>query len=601
MAFKWQHPEWLWIGPALFVAVLLAAVLFHRWRNGMWKKLGLEEQVSTLTTGAKGSIRFFTRYTVLALALGCAGLSVANLQMGGQKQLIQRRGADVVFALDVSRSMWAEDIAPSRLDKAKLLISKTIDGLGGDRVGVVAYAGSAYPALPITTDYAAAKMALASADPDQVPSQGTNLSAALEYAQEYFKPASPAGRFIIVLTDGEDHEFSTSPINPELPVNVLVVGVGTNIGGPIPMSKGRNGTTYKKDNNGEVVITKRDDVVLREITNLLGAQYADGNATESALANIKAFIEDGEKSDIQEEIAMNYDSQFMWFLYPVLLFLLLYLLLPQRVGGVALIVALFGFNMAQGQNLHTYGQEVRKGNEAFKNGQWEDAAVAYDAASEQQPDTFIPKFNTGTALMQGGDAEGAAQALVDATQSTENPSQQSDALYNLGNLLMDAGQFQEAAGAYIESLKRQPNRTDAVYNLNRALEQQKQQEQQQDQNQDQQQDQDQENGEKQEKSDHPNEQPQEENEDQDNSKKNQDQQGDGDKGEQDPSQQPQEDEQGEKGEQNKPKEGGETTAKMTPEEIKGLLEAIQRAEAKTAEKMNAKKAKGKKKSGEKDW
>lgn len=601
MAFKWQHPEWLWIGPALFVAVLLAAVLFHRWRGGVWKKLGLEEQGSTLTTGGKGSMRFFTRYTLLALALGSAGLSVANLQMGGQKQLVQRQGADVVFALDVSRSMWAEDIAPSRLDKAKLLISKTIDGLGGDRVGVVAYAGSAYPALPITTDYAAAKMALASADPDQVPSQGTNLSAALEYAQDYFNPASPAGRFIIVMTDGEDHEFSTSPINPELPVNILVVGVGTNMGGPIPMSKGRNGTTYKKDNSGEVVITKRDDAVLQEITNLLGAQYADGNATESALATIKAFIEEGEKSDIQEEIAMNYDSQFMWFLYPALFFLLLYLLLPQRVRGVALIVALLGLNTAQGQNLHTYGQEVRKGNEAFENGKWEEAAAAYDAASAQQPDAFIPKFNKGTTLKQAGDAEGAAQALVEAAQSTQDPLQQSDALYNLGNLLMDAGQFQEAAGAYIESLKRQPNRPDAVYNLNRALEQQKQQEQQQDQEQDQDQDQDQEKDEEQEKSDNPNEQPQDEQEDQDNSKKDQDQQGDGDNGEQDPSQQPQEDEQGEEGEQNKPKEGGETTAKMTPEEIKGLLEAIQRAEEKTAEKMNAKKAKGKKKSGEKDW
>ena len=296
---------------------------------------------------------------------------------------------------------------------------------------------------------------------------------------------------------------------------------------------------------------------------------------------------------------MNYDSQFMWFLYPALFFLLLYLLLPQRVRGVALIVALLGLNTAQGQNLHSYGQEVRKGNEAFENGKWEEAAAAYDAASAQQPDAFIPKFNKGTTLKQAGDAEGAAQALVEAAQSTQDPLQQSDALYNLGNLLMDAGQFQEAAGAYIESLKRQPNRPDAVYNLNRALEQQKQQEQQQEQ--DQEQDQEQEKDEEQEKSDNPNEQPQDEQEDQDNSKKDQDQQGDGDNGEQDPSQQPQEDEQGEEGEQNKPKEGGETTAKMTPEEIKGLLEAIQRAEEKTAEKMNAKKAKGKKKSGEKDW
>ena len=608
MGFKWQHPEWLWIGPALFTAVLLAAILFHRWRSGIWKKLGLEEQGGTLATGAKGSMRFFTRYTLLALALGCAGLSVANLQMSGQKQTIQRQGTDIVFALDVSRSMLAEDIAPNRLEKSKLLISKAIDRLGGDRVGVVVYAGSAYPALPITTDYAAAKMALSNADPDQVPSQGTNLSDALEFAQDYFNPLSPAGRFIIVLTDGEDHEFSKAPIDPELSVNILVVGVGTAAGGPIPIEKGRNGTTFKKDKSGEVVITRRDDAVLQKITNVLDAQFVDGNIIESALQNISSFIAEGEKSDIQEEISMNYDSQFMWFLYPSLFFLLLYLLLPQRVRVAAMIVAMLGLNSVEGQNLHAYGQEVRKGNEAYENEQWEDAVEAYDAASELQPDAFIPKFNKGTALMQKGDMEGAAQALRSASQLTEDELQQSDALYNLGNVLMDDGKFEEATSAYIESLKRNPNRPDAIYNLNRALEQVKKQEKQQEQEQEgqqqekqQEQEQEREQEKEQEKSDNPNEQPQEEQEDQKNSKKDQDQQGDGDKGEQDPGQQPQDDDQGKEVEQNKPEEGGESTAKMTPEEIKGLLEAIQRAEEKTAEKINAKKVKGGKKSGEKDW
>lgn len=599
MAFKWQHPEWLWIGPALFVAVLLAAILFHRWRGGVWKKLGLEEQGGALTTGAKGSMRYFTRYTLLALALGCAGLSVANLQMGGQKQTVQRQGADVVFTLDVSRSMLAEDIAPNRLEKSKLLISKAIDRLGGDRVGVVVYAGSAYPALPITTDYAAAKMALASAHPDQVPSQGTNLSDALEFAQDYFNPMSPAGRFIIVLTDGEDHEFLNSPIDPELSVNILVVGVGTTSGGPIPIAKGRNGTTFKKDKSGEVIITRRDDAVLQNITNVLDAQFIDGNMTESALQNISGFIAEGEKSDIQEEISMNYNSQFIWFLYPSLFFLLFYLLLPHRVRVAALILALLGIHSVEGQNLHAYGQEVRTGNEAYEKEQWADAAEAYDVASELQPDAFIPKFNEGTALMQKGDMEGAAQALVEASQITEDPLQQSDALYNLGNLLMDAGQFKEAMGAYIESLKRSPNRSDAMYNLNRALEQLKEQEQQQEQEQKEGQEEEQE--EEQEKSDNPNEQPQEEQEDQNNSKKDQNQQGDGDTDQEDPGQQPEDDDQGTEGQQNKPEEGGESTAKMTPEEIKGLLEAIQRAEEKTAEKINAKKVKGGKKSGEKDW
>lgn len=596
MDFKWQHPELLWIGPTIFIAVIVAAIVFHRWRNSVWTKLGLQESNGNLTTASKGSIRFFTRHTLLAFALGCAGLSLANLQMGGQKQLVKRQGADVVFALDVSRSMWAEDIAPSRLDKAKLLISRTIDNLSGDRVGLIAYAGNAYPALPITTDYAAAKMALSNADPAQIPTQGTNLAAALDFAADYFNPSSPAGRFIIVFTDGEDHEFTTTSIDSELPINILVVGIGTAAGGPIPMSKGRNGTSYKKDNDGNVVITRRDDAELQIITNLMGAKYVDGNVTETTLTIIKSFIEEGEESDIQEEIAMNYDSQFMWFLYPSLFFLLLYLLLPQKVRGVALILTLLSMNTLQGQNLHAYGQDIRKGNEAFENGAWEEAASAYDLAGDEQPDAFIPKFNKGTALIESGDIEGSGKALLEALQATEDPILQSDALYNLGNLLMQTGNFKEATGAYIESLKRNPNRSDAVYNLNRAMEKQKEQEKEQQQNKNKPEDQEEEN-----KADNPNEQPQDEQENQENSKKEQDQQGDGDTGDQDPSQQPQENKQGEQNEQNKPQEGGEASIKMTPEEIQGLLEAIQRAEEKTAEKVNTKKAKGKKTSGEKDW
>ena len=145
MVFKWQHPELLWLGPVLFFTVLLAAVVFHRWRKNAWSKLGLDFKEEKKRFG---SIRFFTRHVFLALALLFLGMSLANLQMGGQKQKVNRKGTDVIFALDVSRSMLAEDIAPSRLDKAKLLISRSLEMLSGDRVGIVAYAGSAYPALP---------------------------------------------------------------------------------------------------------------------------------------------------------------------------------------------------------------------------------------------------------------------------------------------------------------------------------------------------------------------------------------------------------------------------------------------------------------------
>ncbi|NBU52661.1 MAG: tetratricopeptide repeat protein [Chitinophagia bacterium] len=355
--------------------------------------------------------------------------------------------------------------------------------------------------------------------------------------------------------------------------------------------KKNNGTSYKKDNDGQVVITKRDDAVLQDITGILGARYIDGNRTDEAIRSIMEFIEEGEKSDIKEEIAMNYDSQFMWFLYPAILFLLTYILLPHRVRAIAIILCLVSFNNAQGQNMHRYGSEVRQGNDSYENEEWLEAVSSYDKAAVEQPDEFIPKFNRGTALMKAGDLQGAAQSFMDAAQSTENASDQSDAYYNLGNLLMEAGQYQEAAGAYIESLSRQPKRKDAIYNLNRAIEQLRQQEQQE-------QDQDEQSNED---SNNPNEEPQEEQPDQDNSKKDQNEQSDGEDNTEESNPESQQDDQGNEGEQPEPSEGGEEKVKMTPEEIKGLLEAIQRAEEKTAEKMNAKKVKGKKKSGEKDW
>ena len=234
MEFKWQHTEWLYAAPLLLLVVIISAVFFQRWRHKVWRILGLSDR-SQHASAALSKARFYTRYTFLAVAVAFLCISLANLQMSGQTTQVKRQGADVVFALDVSRSMLAEDLTPSRLEKAKLLISRTVDQLGGDRVGIIAYAGSAYPALPITTDYAAAKMALRAASPDAVPSQGTNLAAALAYATDYFNPASPAGRFVIVLTDGEDHEDLTAgSADPALPVQTMLVALGTTSGGPIP-------------------------------------------------------------------------------------------------------------------------------------------------------------------------------------------------------------------------------------------------------------------------------------------------------------------------------------------------------------------------------
>src|SRR6056300_945462 len=608
MEFKWQHTEWLYAAPLLLLVVIISAVFFQRWRHKVWQILGIHER-SERTVASLSAARLYTRYTLLAVAVAFLCISLANLQMSGQTAQVKRQGADVVFALDVSRSMLAEDLTPSRLEKAKLLISRTVDQLGGDRVGIIAYAGSAYPALPITTDYAAAKMALRAASPDAVPSQGTNLAAALAYATDYFNPASPAGRFVIVLTDGEDHEDLTAgSADPALPVQTMLVALGTTSGGPIPISRTSRGTTFKKDKNGEVVITKRDIEKLSSIGSSLDATVIDGNNTESTLKAIQDFIAGGDKADINEEVALNYESQFQWFLFPALFVLALYLLLPahtgRRVKASLLVVFVLVYSPAmhaqeadslvvgntEDWTKHDYGKRIREGNEKFEAGDLSGAAQAFAEAATAEPDAFEPLYNLGSTLMAAGEAEQAASVLLKSAQNTEDPGTKSNALYNAGNAFMAAEKYQEAVGAYAESLRKNPLQNDAMYNLNRALEKLKQQQQ-----------------ENQEEQEDEQDQEQEENPEDDESKKDEpqdDQQGESDQGD------PQDEQQNDQGEpkdedggseKNEPKEGGEAKAKMTPEQIKGLLEAVQRAEEKTAEKMTAKKAKGKKKSGEKDW
>ena len=611
MEFKWQHPELLWLGPALFVLVLLVAILFHRWRKKAWITLGLDARVERRKFGA---LRYFTRHALLALAALFLGLSLANLQMGGQKQKVNRKGTDVIFALDVSRSMQAEDIAPSRLDKAKLLISRSLNTLKGDRVGVVAYAGSAYPALPITTDYVAAKMALSAASPDAVPSQGTNLAAALDYAFGYFNPASPAGRFVVVFTDGEDHESLAGLELPDFPVEILIVGLGTQSGGPIPVQKSSRGVTYKKDKNGEVVITKRDERMLSSIMEELGANYLDGNRTEQAVKGIDDFISKGEKADISEEIAIDYDPQFHWFILPAVLFLFLYLILPTKVGSPfkygPLIFLLFA-QTAFGQQPDTsavlapisgtaweYNQAVNRGKTLKENGDLPGASKELLDAVQMNPDGFEGWYNLGSTLIEGGMAKEGEAALKESITKAQTDTQLSNALFNLGDAAFDGERYDEALNYYKESLLRDPDRKDAQYNFSRAYE--RLQQQRQEQNQEQQEKEDQKEPPKSDKDD-----PQEENPQDENSQDKQNQQDqsgqDGDQNKDEQENEKGDPENGENMEQNEPEKKGESTAKMTPEEIKGLLEAIQRAEEKTAEKVTAKKAKGKKKSGEKDW
>ena len=246
--------------------------------------------------------------------------------MGSKLKTVKREGVDVVFALDVSRSMLAEDIAPNRLEKAKQIISKTIDNLGSDRIGIIIYAGNSYPLLPITTDHAAANMFLQNANPDLVSSQGTAINEALELAGTYYNNDEQTNRFLIIISDGEDHQEETKQVAQNLSnngVKVYTIGVGTEKGAPIPIRLNGDMIGYKKDNKGETVITKRNSEVLQNIADIANGTYLDGNVTENPVKEISDILANAQKSEFETKQFSDYKDQFQWFLGIGIFFLLL--------------------------------------------------------------------------------------------------------------------------------------------------------------------------------------------------------------------------------------------------------------------------------------
>ncbi|MDN3618314.1 VWA domain-containing protein [Polaribacter undariae] len=311
--------------PAMIVVFLL--VLW--WKKRTQKKFA---DLNLLQSLAPNSSTFKSVLKLVFLLLGITFLVIAlvNPKMGTKLQTVKREGVDIVFALDVSKSMLAEDIAPNRLEKAKQIISKTIDKLGSDRVGIIIYAGNAYPLLPITTDHAAANMFLQNANPDMVSSQGTDINGALELAKTYYNNDEQTNRFLIIISDGEDHQEETKQVAQTLTeegVKIYTIGVGTENGGPIPMRVNGSMIGYKKDNKGETVITKRMPDVLQGIADAANGSYIDGNITEKPVTVIADIIANAEKSEFETKQFSDYKDQFQWFVAIGLLFLLIDILL----------------------------------------------------------------------------------------------------------------------------------------------------------------------------------------------------------------------------------------------------------------------------------
>ena len=307
------------------IAVLLVAYLFVAlWKKRKQKSFAdavLLERLSPEVSPFKAVLK------VLTIAIGLSFLIIAlvNPKMGTKLKTIKRQGVDVVFALDVSKSMLAEDIAPNRLEKSKQIISKIIDKLGSDRVGIIIYAGNAYPLLPITTDHAAAKMFLQNADPDMVSSQGTAINEALKLAKSYYDDDDQTNRYLFVISDGEDHQENVSYIAEEATkegIKIYAIGVGTSKGGPIPLKREGTLIGYKKDRKGEVVITKLNDKTLKTIASDGNGEYLYGVNTSKTVDYIDELLLAADKKEFETKQFSDYKDQFQWFIGFGLLFLI---------------------------------------------------------------------------------------------------------------------------------------------------------------------------------------------------------------------------------------------------------------------------------------
>ncbi len=322
--YRLEEPMYFYLF-AIIPVIVVVFLLVLWWKKQTQKKFAnafLLEKLAPNSSIFKSTLKL----VFLLIGLSFLIISLVNPKMGTKLKTIKREGVDVVFALDVSKSMLAEDIAPTRLEKAKQIISKIIDNLGSDRVGIIIYAGNAYPLLPITTDHGAAKMFLQNASPDLVSSQGTAINEALILAKTYYNNDEQTNRFLIIISDGEDHQKETKQVAQNIAnegIKVYTIGVGTEKGGPIPIKINGSLIGYKKDRKGETVITKRKVEVLQGIANASNGSYIDGNKTDKPVKIITNIITNAQKTEFETKQFSDYKDQFQWFIGLGLLFLIL--------------------------------------------------------------------------------------------------------------------------------------------------------------------------------------------------------------------------------------------------------------------------------------
>ena len=317
----------------LIIPIMIIGFLFLKtWKKNIQKKYISENLLQFLSPNISN---FKPRIKLLFLILFIlfSTIALVNPKIGTELKTVKREGVDIVFALDVSKSMLAEDIAPNRLEKAKRIVSEIINTLNNDRVGVIAYAATALPILPITDDYSTAKTFLQSLNTDMLSSQGTAIIQSINLAQKFYDDDDQTNRVLCILSDGEDHEVERQnllELAEQSGITIITIGLGSVKGAPIPIKENNIVKSYKKDENGDVVVTKLNTQLLNSIANSSSGIYIEGINTELVVEEISKRLKEMDKKEFESKQFVAYKDQFQWFISFAILFLSLELLVFEK-------------------------------------------------------------------------------------------------------------------------------------------------------------------------------------------------------------------------------------------------------------------------------
>ncbi|MCS6808235.1 MAG: VWA domain-containing protein [Bacteroidota bacterium] len=328
---RFQYSEYLY---ALILLPLLAVVFWISRRQRLralaaFGNIALVQQLFPNVSEAKP----FWKFVLFALGYAALVIGIANPQIGTKLEEVKREGVNIMLALDVSNSMRAEDLKPHRLERAKQAITRMLDKLSSDRVGLIVFAGEAYLQLPLTNDYGAVKMFLSALEPPMIPTQGTNIGAAIRLAQRSFNAAEQRHKTLIIITDGEDHENDVLKATKDAREDGIIIhtiGIGSPEGAPIPTYVMGMPSGYRKDRSGNIIITRLNEKILQECASIGGGVYVRASNTEFGLNLILEEIGKMEKKEFGTKVFTNFEDRFQYVLGLALLFLLWEMLLSAR-------------------------------------------------------------------------------------------------------------------------------------------------------------------------------------------------------------------------------------------------------------------------------